>query len=69
MFASPLHTWRGEAQAGHEFADACIALSREQGFPSWAAAGIQSRGYALAAQGEEEKGIAQMLRGSQVGEL
>ena len=63
IFASPLHTWRGEAQAGLELADACIALSREQGFPSWAAVGIFSRGYALAAQGEEEKGIAQMLEG------
>ena len=64
MFASAVHTWRGEAQAALELADAVIALSREQGFPSWVAVGIFSRGYALAAQGEEKKGIAQMLEGS-----
>ena len=64
MFASPLHTWRGEAQAALELADAVIALTREQGFPSWTAVGIFSRGYALAAKGDEKKGIAQMLEGS-----
>jgi hypothetical protein len=48
MFASSIHTLRGEAQAGLEVADAVIALSREQGFPSWLAAGVFCRGSALA---------------------
>jgi predicted ATPase len=66
MFGSAVHTWRGEAQAALELADAVIALAREQGFPSWLATGIFFRGYALAVQGEEEKGIAQMLEGDAV---
>jgi hypothetical protein len=49
---------------GLEFADAVIALSREQSFPSWLAAGVFCRGSALAMQGEQQEGIAQMLEGS-----
>jgi hypothetical protein len=41
-----------------------ITLCREQGFSSRLATGTFCRGQALAAQGEEEKGIAQMLEGS-----
>ena len=63
MFGSAVHTWRGDAQAALELADAVITLAREHGFPSWLATGIFFRGYALAAQGEEEEGIAQMLEG------
>ncbi len=62
-FTSAVHTWRGEGQSGQELADAAIALAREQGFPSWVAVGTFNRGYALAAQDEEEKGITQMLEG------
>ena len=62
-FTSAVHTWRGEGQSAQELADAAIALAREQGFPSWVAVGTFNRGYALAAQDEEEKGITQMSEG------
>jgi hypothetical protein len=62
MFASSIHTLRGEAQAGLEFADAVIALSREEGFPSWLAAGVFCRGSALAMQGEEKEGSPRCSR-------
>ncbi len=62
IFASWVHAWRGEAQAGLELADAVIALSREQGFPSWLAIGTIIRGYALVGLGKEDAGIAAMLQ-------
>ena len=40
-----------------------IALSTEQGFPFWLATGTILRGWALAEQGQEEEGIAQMRQG------
>jgi DNA-binding winged helix-turn-helix (wHTH) protein/tetratricopeptide (TPR) repeat protein len=64
MFGSTTHLWRGEAQAARDHAEAVIALCREQGFSSRLATGTFCRGQALAAQGEEEEGIAQMLEGS-----
>jgi predicted ATPase len=40
-----------------------MALSREQGFPYWLTVGTIWRGRALAEQGQEEEGIAQMRQG------
>jgi predicted ATPase len=44
-------------------AEAAITLSTEQGFPQWLAIGAILRGWALAAQGQGEEGIAQMRGG------
>jgi predicted ATPase len=62
-FSAVLHRYRREAQAVHERADALIALATEQGFPYWLAYGTVLRGWALAEQGQEEEGIAQMEPG------
>jgi predicted ATPase len=50
--------------AVHEHAEAAIALSTEQGFPQWAAWGMSLHGWALAMQGQEEAGIAQVRQGT-----
>ena len=51
---------RREAPETQEWAEAAIALSREQGFPYWLAGATALRGWARAKQGEPEPGIAQM---------
>ncbi len=62
-FAAVLHQSRREVQAAQEQTEALIALSREQGFLLWLAAGTILQGWALAAQGQGEEGIAQIRRG------
>jgi predicted ATPase len=52
-----------EGNIVQEHAEALIALSREQGFRHWLARGMIYRGWALAAQGRVEEGIAQMHQG------
>src|SRR5713226_9830251 len=49
-----------ETQAAGE---ALIALATEQGFPYWLALGTILHGWALAEQGQGEKGIAQIRQG------
>jgi predicted ATPase len=51
---------RREAPETQEWAEAAIALSREQGFPYWLASATGLRGWARAKQGEPEPWIAQM---------
>jgi predicted ATPase len=55
--------WHREAQAIQACAEEAIALSREQGFPLREAQGTILRGWALAIQGQQEEGIAQMHQG------
>jgi class 3 adenylate cyclase/predicted ATPase len=62
-WAVPVRQARREGQAVQERAEAQIALAREQGFPDWLAWGTIWRGWALAEQGQEEEGIAQMRQG------
>jgi TOMM system kinase/cyclase fusion protein len=62
-FAAVVHQHRREAQAVQERAEAAIRLATEQGFPSWLAWGSALRGWALAGQGQEEEGIAQVRWG------
>ena len=62
-FAARLHQFRREGQQTHEQAEAAITLSTEQGFPLWLAVGTILRGWALAEQGQEEEGIAQIRQG------
>jgi class 3 adenylate cyclase/predicted ATPase len=62
-FAAELHQYRRERQATQERAETLIALSSEQGFPVWLANGMILRGWALAKEGQEEEGIAQVSQG------
>jgi class 3 adenylate cyclase/predicted ATPase len=62
-FAAILHCLRREDQSAQERAEAAIALSREQGFTQQLAAGMILRGWALAMQGQHEKGGAQLRQG------
>jgi class 3 adenylate cyclase/predicted ATPase len=58
-----LHKLRGEAKATQEWAEAALAIHTEQGFGQNLGAAIFTRGWALAAQGRHEEGIAQMCQG------
>jgi predicted ATPase len=60
--AAEVHRMRGEQQA-KELVEEAIALSREQGFASELVWGTILYGWALATQGQEEEGIAQMRQG------
>jgi predicted ATPase len=61
--AAVLHGLRREAQAAQACAEAVIALARQHEFPGMVARGTVLRGWALAAQGQETEGIAQMHQG------
>src|SRR5262249_23462424 len=61
--AGLLHLFRREGQAMRERAEATIALSRAQGFPGLEAIGTLGRGWALAEQGQEAEGLAQIRQG------
>jgi predicted ATPase len=62
-WAAYVYQFRWDVPAVHEQAEAAVALSIEQGFPFWAAAGTILRGWALAMQGQGEVGIAQVCQG------
>jgi len=61
--SASLHQLRGEAPAAHKQAEVAIALLTESGSPYRLAQGTILRGWALAEQGEQQEGIAQMLHG------
>jgi predicted ATPase len=52
-----------DVPAVYEQADAAVALSTEQGFTQWVAAGTSLRGWALAMQGQGEEGLTQVRQG------
>jgi predicted ATPase len=52
-----------DAQLAQERADNSIAFSTEQGIVQWLAQGTVLRGWALAMQGQETEGIAQIYQG------
>jgi predicted ATPase len=58
-----LHQLLRDGQAAQAQAEALIALTTEQGLPMWLAAGVVIRGWALAAGGRAEDGIAVIRRG------
>jgi predicted ATPase len=62
-FAALLRLHRREGQAAQAQAETLIALSVEHGFAMYSAHGTILRGGALAMQGQEETGRAQMLQG------
>jgi predicted ATPase len=61
--AAVLHQLRREGQAAKERGEAAVVLSNEQGFPQWLVHGTIMWGAALAEQGQDEEGIAQMRQG------
>jgi predicted ATPase len=61
--AAMLHQYRREVQTAQAQAEAVIALSSAQGFPSWLANGTMLQGWALAVQSEGEEGITQLYQG------
>ena len=63
FFTAELQQRCGAVQAVREQAETVMTLCSEQGFPYWLAAGTILRGWALAAQGQGEEGIAQMRQG------
>ena len=62
-WAAYVYQFCWDVPAVHEQAEAAVALSIEQGFPFWAAAGTILRGWALAMQGQGEAGMAQVRQG------
>jgi class 3 adenylate cyclase/predicted ATPase len=58
-----LHQLRRDVQATHEWAEATLALSREQLFPYWLAVGRITRGWALAYHGQGVEGIEEIRQG------
>jgi predicted ATPase len=62
-WAAYVYQFRWDVPAVHEQAEAAVALSIEQGFAFWAAAGTILRGWALAMQGQGEAGMAQVRQG------
>ena len=63
VYAAWQHQLRREGPTVQARAEAAISLSTEQGFPHWLAAGTFLRGWALAAQGQAEEGLAQLQQG------
>jgi predicted ATPase len=63
VWAAILSQFCRDVSAVHEQAEATVVLSTEQGFPLWAAWGTSMRGWALAMQGQDEAGLAQVRQG------
>ena len=61
-----IHQFRGETAEAQEQAEATVALSVEQGFPSYLTTGNLLRGWAVATQGDPEAGMS-VLRESLAG--
>jgi predicted ATPase len=62
-FFSVLRQFRREARSAQETAERAIGLSAEHGFPFWLAFATIQRGGAMAEQGHNEEGIAQIQDG------
>ena len=60
-----VHQFRGEAAVLEREANAAIALCEEHGFAHYLAMALILRGWAIAEQGEFEKGIAEIQAGSE----
>jgi predicted ATPase/DNA-binding winged helix-turn-helix (wHTH) protein len=63
QYAAILHRWRGEWATAQEMAESGLAISTEHGFGHNVGQLMFSRGWALAAQGQGQVGIAEMRQG------
>jgi len=63
LMAAEVHQSLGEVQLTREYAEATVALSSEQGFPSYLGWGGVVLGWTMAEQGHLEEGIAQIHHG------
>jgi predicted ATPase len=63
FFFGVLRQFRREARAAQETADALIALCAEHGFTYWSALAAIFRGWAMAEQGRNDEGMAQIQEG------
>jgi predicted ATPase len=63
IWAAIVHQLRREAQAVQEKAEAALMLSSKEGFAFFLALGTLLRGWALAEQGQDKEGIAQIHQG------
>ncbi|MCH8196886.1 MAG: adenylate cyclase, partial [Proteobacteria bacterium] len=63
LYVALVHQFRREAELAQERAEATIALCAEQGFAQISTQGAIMRGWAVAARGQVEMGIAEMHRG------
>jgi predicted ATPase len=63
VFAAGVHQFRREGRAAQERAESAITLATEQGFSALVSAATIRRGWALAQQGHEEEGLAEMHQG------
>lgn len=62
-FAAQLHQFRRETEMCRERAEATMGLATEHGLMDWMTLGTIQLGWALAEQGQVEKGMAEMRRG------
>jgi predicted ATPase/class 3 adenylate cyclase len=62
-FTAWLHQFRREGQATQEYAETSMTLATEHGIVPWVAGAMILRGWALAAQGQRDAGLAQMREG------
>jgi tetratricopeptide (TPR) repeat protein len=63
-WAATVSQLRRDVPAVIEQAEAAVALATAQGFAQWAAQGTSVRGWALAMQGQDEEGMAQLRQGT-----
>jgi predicted ATPase len=63
MFAGFVRKYRREARAAQETAERVLSISVERGFTAFLGAATLMRGWAMAAQGQSEEGIAQIQEG------
>jgi DNA-binding winged helix-turn-helix (wHTH) protein/predicted ATPase len=62
-FQATIHQFRDERQAALACAETAIATSTEQGFAHWLSMATMFHGWASAALGQQEPGLAEMRRG------
>jgi class 3 adenylate cyclase/predicted ATPase/ABC-type lipoprotein export system ATPase subunit len=63
VLMSMVERLRRNMQRAYDHAEAAVALSAEQGFPSWLSAGTIFRGSALTALGQQKEGMNQLRQG------
>jgi predicted ATPase len=61
--AAVLHRYRREVRAAQERAEVFMTIVTEQGFEHYVGGAMLEQGWALAAQGQDEQGMAQMHQG------